>query len=94
MVANLKVNYILLCANAMSSEDRDISITTQSEDADSYSARSGPSCGKIWFDPDFWFGALALAAAAGAFFLNQAITMAGRRRRKKSTKFYELMDSM
>ena len=79
MVANLKVNYILLSANPMTTEDRGISITAQSEDVDSYSARSGPSCGKIWFDPDFWFGALALAAAAGGFFLNQAITMAGRR---------------
>ena len=74
----------------MTSIDMDLSNTAQNED----SARSGPSCGKIWFDPDFWFGALGLAAAAGAFFLNQAITMAGRRRRKKSTKSYENIDSM
>ena len=86
------MNYILLSANAMTSMD--LSNTAQIEDVDSYSARSGPSCGKIWFDPDFWFGALGLAAAAGAFFLNQAITMAGRRRRKKSTKSYENIDSM
>ena len=73
----------------------DLSNTAQIEDVDSPNARSGPSCGKIWFDPDFWFGALGLAAAAGAFFLNQAITMAGRRRRrKKSTKSYENIDSM
>ena len=42
-----------------------------------------PSCGKVWIDGDFWFCVLAAAGVAGAFFLNQAITMAGRKKRRK-----------
>ena len=42
-----------------------------------------PSCGKIWIDGDFWFCVLAAAGVAGAFLLNQAITMAGRKKRRK-----------
>ena len=41
------------------------------------------NCGKVWIDGDFWFCVLAAAGAAGAFFLNQAITMAGRKKRRK-----------
>ena len=42
-----------------------------------------PSCGKIWIDGDLWFCVLAAAGVAGAFLLNQAITMAGRKKRRK-----------
>ena len=62
-------------------------------------ARGGNSCGKIWFDADFWFGAFAIAAAAGAFFLNQAITMVGMKKRRSSLPIIlsedpELLQSM
>ena len=41
------------------------------------------NCGQIWIDADFWFCVLAAAGVAGAFLLNQAITMAGRKKRRK-----------
>ena len=40
-------------------------------------------CGQIWIDGDFWFSMFAAAGLAAALFLNQAITMAGRKRRRK-----------
>lgn len=41
------------------------------------------NCGQIWIDADLWFCVLAAAGVAGAFLLNQAITMAGRKKRRK-----------
>ena len=49
-------------------------------------ARSSQDCGRIWFDADFWFGAAAVAGIGLAFLLNQAITMAGRRKRNTRNK--------
>ena len=40
-------------------------------------------CGQVWIDGDFWFCVLAAAGLAGAFLLNQAITMAGKKRRRR-----------
>lgn len=39
---------------------------------------------EVWIDGDLVFGAFAAAGAAFAFILYQEITMAGRRRRKRS----------
>ena len=41
------------------------------------------NCGQIWIDADLWFCVLAAVGVAGAFLLNQAITMAGRKKRRK-----------
>ena len=39
---------------------------------------------EVWIDGDLVFGAFAAAGAAFAFILYQEITMAGRRKRKRS----------
>ena len=39
---------------------------------------------EVWIDGDLVFGAFAAAGAAFAFILYQEITMAGRRRRKRT----------
>ena len=42
-----------------------------------------PSCGDIWIDGDFLLGALSIAALGAVFLINQAITMAGKRRKRR-----------
>jgi hypothetical protein len=46
----------------------------------------GSSCGDIWIDGDVLFGGIAALGLAFAFLLNEAITMAGRRRRKRNAQ--------
>ena len=41
------------------------------------------NCGQVWIDGDLWFCVLAAAGLAAAFLLNQEITMAGRKKRRK-----------
>ncbi len=45
--------------------------------------RDRSNCGKIWLDGDLLLGAGATLLVFLAFFLNQLITMIGRRRRRK-----------
>ena len=42
-----------------------------------------PQCGDIWLEGDLVLGVTAIAGAAMAFILNQAITMRGRRRKRR-----------
>lgn len=51
------------------------------EDTATFEGRS--DCGDIWIDGEFFLGAVVAAGLAMAFALNQAITMKGKRRRKK-----------
>ena len=51
------------------------------------------NCGEIWIDGDFWFSILAAAGLAAAYLLNQAITMAGRKRRRKRRIIRSISDT-
>ena len=61
--------------------------SSAAEDVDTTAANqargASPNCGDIWIDGDLVIGLAGAALFAFAFLLNNAITMAGRKRKRR-----------